>query len=312
MSNDEERAQVKINEIMRRGRTTALSEPIRQALLSGMQHLADAEPTSWKLFDWFTRNMTQLLSDFEAGMTDQNNPDRQQMDEYMREVGPVDMQNPQVDLNRIPQSLIDVNARAEALLTVVENAALIVRNMPQGIPRPNIDGMTPEQLTAWVNENSRYIASARWAQFNPVYEYGNGWKMIRLTDDKDYQRAGKELGNCVRHRPPPEGMGFLGHPGIFVLVDDAERPLAALRMGTHGKQDMSICYDAKAFDSQRAMQIEAEEYKAYINEFLTNTTPEQVYGGEYGSGEQWRANPEWLSKVKSSISKIAFNACNSQ
>lgn len=310
MANEEERAQAKIQEIMAKGGTMALSEPIKQALLTGMSHLASSEPTSWRLFEWFTRNMSQILQAFEQVMNDPQNAAGQQVHQYMNEFGPIDMENPPpIDVARIPQTLMEINGQAEALLTLVENAALILKNMPQQIRRPNIDGMTVEQVSAWAAENSRYVNSARWMELNPVYQYENGWQMIRLTNDKDYQRAGKELGNCIRHSPPPAGMGFLGHPGIFILVDEAQKPLAALRMGSHDRSDMSICYDAKAFDSEQALQIEAKEYKDYINEFLSNTTPEQVYGGDY-DGNQWEASPQWLAKFKSSISKIAANACN--
>jgi hypothetical protein len=252
--------------------------------------------------------MTEILQSFEQMMNDPNNYEMQQMNEYMNELGPVDMENPpEIDPARIPQALEEVNGRAEALMTITENAATILNNLPQQTARPNIDGMTIDQVSAWVQENSRYITSARWIEFNPVYEYQNGWKMIRLTNDADYQRAGKELGNCIRHRPPPEGTGYVGHPGIFVLVDDAEKPLAALRMGARDLNDMYLCYDAKAFDSEQAVQIEAEEYKDYINEFLSNTSPEEVYEGEYGNGQQWQTTPQWLART---ISKIALAACN--
>jgi len=308
MANDEERAQAAIQEIMSSNRAQALSPPIKNALQTGMETLAAAEPTSWRLFSWFTRNMTQILQSFEQMMNDPNNYEMQQARQYMNELGPVDMANPpEIDPARIPQSLAEVNARAESLLTVTENAAIILKNMPQQVARPNIDGMTVEDVSSWVQENSRYIGSARWVEFNPVYEYQNGWKMIRLTNDDDYRRAGKELGNCIRHSPPPKGIGYMGHPGVFVLVSDTEKPLAALRMGGRDLSDMYLCYDARAFDREQAVQIEAEEYKDYINEFLSNTTPEQVYEGEYGGGQQWKKAPQWLARA---ISKIAFAACN--
>lgn len=297
MANDEQRAQAKIQEIMSRNRVQRLSPAIQQALMTAMGHLASAEPTSWKLFDWFTRNMTMILASFEAMM---QNPtqDVQRFNDYMRQFGEIDVENPpEIDMAMVPQSLADVNARAESLITLTENIAVILKNMPQQIARPNIDGMTVEQVSAWVNENANYLTSSRWEQLNPVYEYGNGWRMIHLTDDRDFQRAGKELGNCIRHSPPPEGGGFLGHPGIFVMIDENEKPLAALRMGSHGGRDMYICFDAKAFDSQNAQQIEAEQYKEYIDEFLKNTTPSEIYGEEVE--QQWEAMPNWLSRVAS-------------
>lgn len=296
LANDEQRAQVKIQQIMERNRIQEMPIQIRQALLASLNHLSSAEPSSWKLFDWFVRNMSSLLLSFEQVMR-QGDPEIDQMNEYMNQFGPFDPQNPpEIDVTRVPRSLMEVNAQAESLMTLTENAAIILKTMPQNIARPNIDGMSVDQVFAWVNENSRYINSARWEEMNPVYQYENGWKMIHLTNEKDFQRAGKELGNCIRHSPPPEGGGFLGHPGIFVLIDEAERPLAALRMGRHGGQDMYVCFDAKSFDSQSALQIEAEEYKQYINEFLQNTNPADIFGEELGNA-RWQAIPQWLSKV---------------
>ena len=303
-ANDEEQAAAKIQEIMGRQRTQQLSYAIQRALETGMTGLANAEPTSWKLFDWFTRNMSALLNAFEQQMMNPD-PEAQQFNEYMRGFGPIDMENPpEIDMTMVPRSLNEVNGRAEDLISLTENLAIILRNMPPNFARPNIDGMSIEQAEAWAQENSRYIDSARWVEFNPVYTYQNGWKMIHLTNDDDYRRAGKELGNCVRHAPSQDAIGFLGHPGVFVLVDENEHPRVALRMGNWGNEQMYLCYDAKAFDRRQRIQIEAVDYKNYIDEFFANTTPSEVYQEqefEVNPGARWQPTQGWLSRAAQRI-----------
>lgn len=297
IGNDEQRAQAKIQEIMSRNRMMQLPEPIKMALLDGMNYLAATESSSWRFFDWFARNMSELLIAFEQQM---GNADPA-FQEYIRNLGPIDMQNPpEIDMAMVPMDLVEVNAKAEELISLTENLTTIFKNLPPQGQRPNIDGMSIDQVRNWVNENARYIKSSKWVEYNPVYSYENGWEVIHLTHDKDFKRAGKELGNCIRHSPPPEGGGFRGHPGIFVIVDENQNPLVSMRMGERSGQGMYVCFDAKAFEPPSAGgrgQVDAETYKEYINEFLRNTNPTDVYGEQYDQYNEWQAAPAWLSKI---------------
>lgn len=289
---DYQQAQRKIVEIMQRNRIRQSSPAIQQSMEAGLRQLADAEPSSWKFFDWFVSNMLRLLQGFE-NMMENNNEIRQQLNA----LGPLDPNNPPPN-EQLPQTLLEVNAQAENLMTLTEEAATINKTMPANIPRPAFGNMDTQQMGQWVQENSRYLTSAKWEEFNPVYTYENGWQVLRLTSDKDYMRAGKELANCVRYAPD---LGWKGHKGIFVIVDENETPRVALRMGTRDETSMDICYDAKA--KIQGKQADALPYADFITQFLNETSPQQMYGEDYSLydyGDKWRASPElrqWMPEI---------------